>query len=246
MTKIKEKIMNRLLLLPSERVKNSSYYEISCPEKLSHLINHLKMEKGKALKVSILNLGVGEGLILSCHSKKIEIEVHSISSISYPEISLFVGISRPPTLKKILEHGATLGVTHFHFFNCTLTEKSFLESKILKTDMGRNLTYLGLSQSAIYWKEPKISVYKNIRDLPVSSGLLLSPKAPQNVSDIQDKIKNKQEISLVIGPERGFTIEEESFFLKKDFKSIKIHPSVLRVEQAVYVSLGQIALYLSI
>jgi RsmE family RNA methyltransferase len=146
-------------------------------------------------------------------------------------------------MKKILEHGTTYGVHRFHFYKATLSEKSYLDSKIFEAASIEEHTKLGLSQSTIYAKIPSVTTYKynpakNFES--DSQNFILDLNGKETF--MEQKINFDLPIALSVGPERGFTREDINHFTNAGFKSIKISKTVLRVEHAIYSALAQLEL----
>jgi RsmE family RNA methyltransferase len=160
-----------------------------------------------------------------------------------PKIDLLIGISRPPTMKKIFEHGTTFGVSQFSIFKADLSDKSYLQSPVLSENQFTSLSKLGLSQGAKYDQLPTLiktdlSFYDD-QNANIQK-FFLDPYA-ENFIDPKELDLDKK-IIFAIGPERGFTKNEVELLKKKSFIGVKIASSVLRVEHAVYTVLAQMEL----
>ena len=179
-------------------------------------------------------------------SAAIELElVNDLESKNYPEWHLLVGLSRPPTMKKILEHATSLGVSHFHFFKAKLSEKSYGDSKIWDKESTQKVLLDGLSQSASYWKLPKVSHYKDLESIDTFEGFdLRLCSLSKGVNKKMTSIRSDQPMILAFGPERGLTEDEDNALQSKGFQAFSLGQGVLRVEIAVFSSLGQCHLLL--
>ncbi len=230
--------MNSLLLLDQSGL-------ISDPLLLEHLHTTLKSKIGDVLKCTILNSGLTTGKITSLEKNHCQLELGTISPGSEPWFNLIVGISRPQTSKKILEHGTTFGAHKIHFFKATLSEKSYLDSKVFESLEREEYLKLGLSQSATYYKRPVVKVDKFN---PAASyegekqKFILDLKESKSFLDYKDEIDFALPVTLAVGPERGFVQDDLIRFHEAGFKSVKISSSVLRVEHAIYSSVSQLEL----
>lgn len=228
------------LLLKSNNLIEKDTFQVPQGPKLQHLTNHLKLNMGDKLKVSIENQGFGIGEILEINETRALIKIHSLKNLKQREIHLFVGISRPPTMKKILEHGTSLGVTHFHLIGAELSEKSFFDSKIFESDSLQELLVLGVEQSGCFYKIPEVEFIKDVNSVsPVGYPILLHPESEQSYFNID--LSSQGPISLAIGPERGWTSKEVEVLIQKGFKRAHIGSSRLRTEIATFVCLGPLA-----
>lgn len=208
---------------------------------LQHLLQTLKAKAGDTLKVTVLNKGIGKAKILELNQDRLKIELLDIRPASKSWFDLIVGISRPQTMKKIIEHGTTFGANSFHFYQAALSEKSYLTSKIYDEQSMKELTMLGLAQSTIYSQAPELKLYpynpaKNFESFDQKYILDLNGTH----SFLEEKIDFSKPIVLSIGPERGFIKEDIEAFKNAGFKSIKISSTVLRVEHAVYSAISQL------
>lgn len=244
--------MNRLLLNKDnerKKIDDSRFFEVEATEIREHLLHHLKVNIGSSLKVTLLNEGLATGEVTAIKPELIEIKVseNSITKGLHFPINLVIASSRPPTVKKILEHGASLGIEKISFFTAELSEKSYLASKIFEERKIRELTELGLAQSACFYKLPLIERYHSLEQaLEVqkedTQKFTLSLEKGQRKTFLDYPINFSHPITLAIGPERGWTKKEEDLLKEFNFKGISLSPSVLRVEIATFVALAQLAM----
>ena len=216
---------------------------ITDPKILKHLFNVLKVEVGDNIRVTVLNQGLGQAKILKLTEKFCEVEIASLTKQAHAEVHLIVGLSRPQTLKKVLEHGTTMGVTHFHFYPATLSEKSYATSKIFEQQELDDLLHAGLSQSNLYYQMPQVKIenYNPAAKFGDFTQKYILEFSTSN-SFLDSKINFTSPIVLSIGPERGFVKEDIVHFEKAAFEKIKISASTLRVEHAVFTALAQLEL----
>lgn len=239
-----EVYLNSVAVFENECLENR--ISISDPYRLAHFHNILKAQVGQDFKVTLLNQGLSGATITHIDSHKIELEINqAITKTPSSDWHLLVGLSRPPTMKKILEHGSSLGIKHFHFFSAKLSEKSYADSKIWGEDKAQASMIDGLSQSAYYWQVPKIHHYKNIQSLPDFSNAdcrLMSLVKSDTAS--MKSIDKSKSLVLAFGPERGFTADEDESLQRIGFQAVSLGPCILRVEIAVFAALGQAHLLL--
>jgi len=235
--------VNRLILKRSH--SSQTQFSVRDEDVLSHLKGTLKVSLSDTLKATFLDEGLGEVRVLAIHegegSNSIELQLEGEITPTLPKpLHLLIGVSRPPTMKKVIEHATSMGVTHFHFFKAELSEKSYLQSKTLEAANLSKLLSLGISQSAQISDLPVIDFYSSLsqafQSLP-EKRFLLSLKASRKFSQVQ---LGKDSIALAIGPERGWTSAEEDLLEKNNFIPIKISSHTLRVEIATFSALGQV------
>jgi 16S rRNA (uracil1498-N3)-methyltransferase len=211
---------------------------------LEHLKTTLNAKVGDSFRCTVLNRGIfwGELSSLEDHLAKIILKepLHSAK----PWFNLVVGLSRPQTVRKILEHATTFGANRIHFFKAELSEKSYQDSKALSEEKDF-LVRAGLSQSALYYQLPEIKVDKYNPANGYSSysqKYILDLEGAENFLAISDQLDFNSPITLAIGPERGFIKADIERFHQAGFKSIKVSSSILRVEHAVYSAISQLEL----
>jgi len=241
---------------------------------LIHLQNVLKIQnkENQTLKVTLLNQGIFLGTICEIKTNQlnktiesIQIELTEVLESHLPWIDVAIGYCRPQTIKKIFEHGSTLGINNFFFFRPQLYEKSYETSQVFETEEANQLLQLGLSQSACYYQLPKIiktqkSLDQFLQSLPLnleshsfdqkqtySTIFVFDPRAEGTLSDFfrkQNSLPLEKKCLLVVGPERGFTQDEfhqistlESHY---PLKKVSLSRSILRVEHALFAAIHQL------
>jgi 16S rRNA (uracil1498-N3)-methyltransferase len=237
--------LNNVLLFQHELQKENLYC-VRETKTLVHIKEVLKKKTGDKLSICLVDIGLGEGKILELTNENVVIEVLSQSKGLSQGLSLLVAVSRPPTMKKILEHGTSLGVSHFHFYVSKLTEKSFLDAKLFRENQYQQYLALGLSQSKVYFRLPKVDLHTSLPldlDLNEEQKYLLKMEAGTSFRDSKPDLNRP--ITLALGPERGLTLSENEAFIDRGFIPIEITPSTLRVEIACFAALAQIQLFTS-
>jgi 16S rRNA (uracil1498-N3)-methyltransferase len=210
---------------------------------LDHIHTTLKLKVNDTIKCTVLNLGRAQGQVVEITESKCVLSLTPITAGVPQWFDLIVGLSRPQTTKKILEHATTFGARSFHFYKAALSEKSYLDSKIFLDLAYEEFLLAGLSQSAIYTQLPefkldKFNPAKHYQNAPQK--FILDLKTDKTFLDVD--IDFSSPITLAIGPERGFINEDIEQFHHAGFTSIKISSSILRVEHAVYSAVSQLEL----
>ncbi|MDD4973635.1 MAG: RsmE family RNA methyltransferase [Bacteriovorax sp.] len=210
---------------------------------LSHIHTTLKLVVGDEVRCTVLNQGRSLGVITELTDNLCKLKLSSITPGKEQWFDLVVGLSRPQTTKKILEHATTFGARRFHFFKAALSEKSYLDSKIFDNLAYEEFLLTGLSQAAIYTNLPEFKLEKyNPAEQYINAPqkFILDLKTDKSFLDVE--IDFTKSVTLAIGPERGFINEDIERFHHAGFTSIKISSSILRVEHAVYSAVSQLEL----
>lgn len=232
--------MNRIILLPKHR-RDDGLFLLTDPLVLNHLHHILQVSPGSKLKACEINQGLGLAQVKEINDQSVLLDYKPAGEGLKSNVDLLVGLSRPPTCKKLLEHGTSMGLHSFYFFKAALSEKSYLNSKLFQNEAYRQSVQLGLAQSSIYFQEPTVSLSLKVPDLQQfkrHQKFILSLNSEKTFHDY--RIKADLPLALAIGPERGWIAEEEQFFQQMDFLPVKISRSTLRVEQAAFSALAQI------
>jgi 16S rRNA (uracil1498-N3)-methyltransferase len=230
--------MNSIILKNSEGL-------ITDPKVLEHLHLTLKAQNGDVFKCTILDQGLCLGTIESLSPTQCQLKLSEIHSLTPQWFNLVVGVSRPQTSKKVLEHATTFGAKKIHFFKAALSEKSYLDSKVFEESESLEYLLAGLSQSALYSAIPEVKVDKfnpadNYKEIPQK--FILDLNAKENFLELSESINFDTPVTLAIGPERGFISEDIARFHEAGFVSVKISSSILRVEHAIYSAVSQLEL----
>lgn len=250
--------MNQLMLYDDDIKSAGEFFIPLSSPRGEHLKTILQVKEGDTLRVALLNQGRGEATVFRVGEEGFLLKVKGegaweATTPNLPPLHLMIGVTRPPSMKKIMEYASGMGVASYHWLQTTLADKSYWTSKILREESYQPLMDLGLSQSNFYYQRPEFKTYRGKRDswpyltdTASSDGgdgsevqkFLLAPDTQLSWNDYS--LSSKKPIVLAIGPERGFTRDEEQFLQEKNFRPVKISQTLLRVELAVFFALAQI------
>ena len=231
--------MNFLCIKPEMQ---SNDYEVKLTDQgtLTHLSTILKKKPGALIKVKLLGKGVGEAVIKTLNSSELILEIVKFQKVKESgNISLAIGACRPLMAKRILEHGTTLGVKSFTFFNSFFSEKSYLDSKVLKKENAERYILKGLSQTRNNILVPEFSLKSSIQEVDLTrfsqkiyldgpSDNFLNPKTPMD-----------NRVVVFIGGERGWPESEVEFLKENKVTEVAVSESTLRVEFAMQAFMAQ-------
>jgi RsmE family RNA methyltransferase len=208
------------------------------------MLEILDVEVNDTIKVCLINHGIADATVCSIKNDKIilllnkKIQDYSTSQKQVERLA-FVGLARPQTVKKVLQYGTTMGITHFYFLPTELSEKSYATAKIWGPDNYVQHLYSGLAQSNHFFQMPIVEVLSSWKQIParlsdVSQRYLCSWKK----TDFQHD--SGKSYAIAIGPERGWIESEEEFWRELAFRDLSLGPSVLRVECALVSALTKL------
>lgn len=128
------------------------------------LIETHELKEGLELNGLIVNLCQVKLKVIQCKESFVRIRVLERSKVERENhIILLSAISRPQTMKKVLELSGTLDIAEVHFFKSTNSQKSYLTSKVLNQEAMRKIALKGMQQSGNVFL-PEIFIYKSFRD----------------------------------------------------------------------------------
>ncbi len=157
-------------------------------------------------------------------------------SPTYP-IKLFIGVTRPPTSERLIRDLSAIGIESLTFFACSLSEKSYLQSKIWQAENIQRNIELGMQQGGTSFPL-QVSLIHSFHDLNThlaqSSGenYLLDQQLTQasySLKQVLHTITAQRTTNIVIGPERGLS-EKEHASLGDSCHKIYMGNRILRTE----------------
>jgi 16S rRNA (uracil1498-N3)-methyltransferase len=229
--------MNRILIFDQD--PHQKEIIISDEETLRHCHDVLKINIHDTLQICFVNHCLATAKVMSC-KKEIVLEIIKTQPGLRLPYYLEVAASRPPTMKKVIEHGTSLGVQNFKIFKGILSDKSYLQSRIYEEEQLQELLKNGLSQAKSLSHLPKVHRQERFSPSAHQQKFILSLTSEATFSQVD--LDFEKPITLAIGPERGWTKDEEESLINQGYQAIKITQTTLRVEIAAYVALGQLEL----
>ncbi len=198
--------------------------------------------------VIVESAGITRGRVVTAEANLIELELETIKqAIVRPAINLIVGISRPPTVRKVIHSAVSFGVNKLCFLSSANSEKSYFSSKALLQDEMEAEVVLAQEQSGqvcppeiVVARQFKKFVEDDFNDLAGSGRRLLCDCSyVSGISRLANELKN-QTVTLVIGPESGWTVFEKQLLQQQACELVQLTEGMLRVELAVTAALAQV------
>ena len=194
--------------------------------------------------VSVLN-GTGyeyECRIVSAHKKEIRAEVLSkapYSAESPLSITIVQGISKGERMDIAVQKSTELGATRFI---PVITERTQVK-QTQKVERWRKIALSAAEQSGrdkILDIDEPTQLEKFLDSItPVSAGIIFfEEKRERNLKEVLSGFKGTKEITILIGPEGGFTKEEVATATEKGFIVASLGPRILRTETAPITALS--------
>jgi 16S rRNA (uracil1498-N3)-methyltransferase len=249
--------MNSLVLFPQE-VRESAVAVLEGARARYAFDTH-GVREGQSLKVAVMGGRRGQGRILLASLDKVTIELAlSDECLRTSPVSLIVGVSRPQTIKKVIQAAVMFGVSSLHFVKSEKGEKSYLQSRSLDAESIEEEALKALEQiwdsrkpeivvhrTFSYFMENKLStVAENLMQesgvSKVHSMVAHPGSAPLRCGDTA-LIQGAASV-IAIGPERGWSDGEIDIFDRYGFHRIGLGDRVVRVELALVFLLGKLDL----
>jgi RsmE family RNA methyltransferase len=215
-----------------------------------HAREVLRAKPGETLRVGRLHGLTGSGEVLENLPGSLRLRV-TLSEPPPPRagVDLLLAIPRPKALKKVLPAVASLGVDRVVLVNAARVEKSYFDSKVLDPAFIQELLIQGLEQ-ARDTQPPEVLVHERFRpfvedELDALFGphaLRLLPHPPARQPLRATGAQTAARVVLAIGPDGGWVPFEADLLEAHGFRPFSLGPRILRVETAVPVLLGQVAL----
>jgi 16S rRNA (uracil1498-N3)-methyltransferase len=203
-----------------------------------HIRAVVRIQEGE--EVSLVNGkgGCAKGYVEAVERHRCVIRILSSEQKEAPKAKLFLGLSllRPNHLDFAIEKGTEVGVDQFILFPGDKSER-----KDASPSMKRRLDAIitaAMKQSGRNFR-PEVQEARSLQD-----AVLLLP-APRIFADLQEgaiplpkrleTCSKNEPISILIGPESGWSDEEKDFLLKEG-PPVLLHSNVLRAETAAVVA----------
>lgn len=249
--------MNSLVLFPQEVRENA--IAVLEGARARYAFDTHGVREGQSLKVGVMGGQRGQGRVILASTDQVTIELALSDECLKPiPVSLLVGVSRPQTIKKVIQAAVMFGVSSLHFVKSEKGEKSYLQSRSLDEESIDEEALKALEQiwdsrkpeivvhrTFSYFMENKLSMIAEtlMRETGASKvhNIVAHPgAAPLRCGDT-DVVQGGASI-IAIGPERGWSDGEIDLFDRCGFHRIGLGDRVVRVELALVFLLGKLDL----
>ena len=209
-----------------------------------HAREILKVTRGKVLQVGLLGGKTGSATVLSINNKQLELEVLLEHDPPKPlPVTVVLAMPRPKVFKRVLQGMTAMGVKNVVLLNTWRVDKSYWQSPALEPPAIREQLVLGLEQARDTIL-PKVDLQPRFKPfvedaLPaIAAGTCALVAHPDSSQACPANIQ--QAVTLVVGPEGGFTTFEIEKLVAAGLTSIHLGSRPLRVETAVPALIGRL------
>ncbi|MEJ2690653.1 MAG: RsmE family RNA methyltransferase [Deltaproteobacteria bacterium] len=215
-----------------------------------HVTKVLRSSPGDRLRIGLVNGPRGTGIVENISGTTVSLSLQLLSEPpTEPPFDLILALPRPIMLRRILFQASSLGIARIFLIRSRRVEKSFFDAGLLTPEQYTPILQEGMEQSGHTWL-PTITVFKRflpfIEDFMRDYGLLNSrlvadQKTGQSLASLTT-LDGSERMLVAVGPEGGWVDFERHAFLKQHFYPISLGETILRVETATAVFLGQLML----
>jgi len=205
-------------------------------EESNHAIRVLRIREGE----SVLALN-GKGVFAHCvvsavGESRISLQIEKVETKTKNRtLVLIQAILKGPKMDWLLEKATELGVDEIRL---VVTERTVAKSE--KIDRWQRILSSAMKQSGNAF-EPKLFAPEPLEKLlslyPDAQKFLLDPNSSKGLAD-QVSENAKPQVVLAIGPEGGFTADEERRFQENGFAPAALSHQVLRGETAALAAIS--------
>jgi len=239
--------MNSLIILPGECVDGTC--AVLTGQRALYAHDTHGVRAGQVIKVGILGGLRGEGRILESSPQRVAVELKVSQPCLAPRpIDLIVGVSRPQTIKKVVQAAVMFGARSLHFVRSERGDKSYLQSTSLSEESLQEEAIKALEQ---VWdtRVVPIVVHRSFGHFCAAKlPLLEDGRAPLKLlaHPIGEGLRSAFESPsaggaiVAIGPERGWSEGEVGRLQSEGFSLVGLGERVVRVELALTFLLGQL------
>jgi 16S rRNA (uracil1498-N3)-methyltransferase len=208
-----------------------------------HIVKVLRKKEGDLLYVTNGNNSLFTGEIINNSDKKCQINIINIETIS-PKRNYTINIAIAPTknnerLEWFLEKGTEIGIDNIFPILCEHSER-----KVIKKERLEKVLVSALKQS-LQHQLPKLQDITSLQEF-----LLKEIKGQKFIASCEEKAKNSlqnsieknQDVTVLIGPEGGFSPQEIELAIKQGFIPVSLGSTRLRTETAGLVAVHTVVL----
>ena len=233
-----------LLLVESSEVDEHGTVTIS-DGRARHLIDVLKVAPGQAVRVGLVDGGIGSGRVVSAAPGTVTLSCAFDVAPERPPVDLLLALPRPKVLRRLWAQIAALGVRRIILTNASRVERDYFDTHLLDPNVYRPLLLEGLQQARDTLL-PEVSIHRRFRILVEDELDGLGGHAQRLVADPASEgtmhgavVETAgTRVLLAVGPEGGWNAFELELLHSQGFRSVGLGPRTLRSDTAVIALLA--------
>jgi len=232
--------------MPHSRFFLDTLFQVDAESTLSgdeayHLQRVMRKREGEVVELVNGRNQLAKATILSLEKKYIQLRILEIEEkFSDRTIILCQALPRLNRLDTIVEKGTELGMTELWLFPGQLSEKKELTS--LQIKRLESISVAAMKQCGRL-DLPKIILKPSLFTWNYSYQHYLAyfGEFSAAASPFYTVLPKEKNILFFIGPESGFTLDEESHLRQNNVIGVRLHPNILRTDTAAIAALSMIA-----
>jgi 16S rRNA (uracil1498-N3)-methyltransferase len=197
-----------------------------------HFIKVLRLEVGENVLLLDGKGTIATAEVTSVTKKEMNLTVHSKKFIpSDNKIHLAIGIVKKEALEEILKASVEMGIKKLYLIRTQFSQPIFEW-----TERYQKLLIGALEQSNNPYL-PEIKILSSIKELPLTDYINLYTFSSQKSYTEENNFSLEKSL-ILIGPEGGFSSDEENFLIEKNSQLINLPLPILRAKTATILAVG--------
>ena len=205
-----------------------------------HLLEVLACSPGDDFRAGVIDGPTGTGSLLAVEEERLELAFRWHGTAPpLDDITLIVGLPRPPSARKILYQAAALGCREMRFAHTGSSDPNYARSRLWTTGEWRRHLVDGLQQSvatALPAVTCGIPLHSALQQLPAEAAAVVLDNAAG--AGRLGACALHLPLVLALGPERGWTDADRALLQRHHFIPCTLGQRVLRVETACVAALA--------
>lgn len=231
--------MNLLLIRPEELAgadPRSGAQVVLDDRRAVHILRVLKKQPGDTLRAGLLHGALGRAEILAVEHSTVRIACFfDRQPPPLRPCTAVLALPRPPVLRRVLSHFATIGIPRIVLVQTKRVEKSYWSSPALEPDSIEARLLEGLEQGGDT-RLPQVDFRRRFRPFVEDELPVLAKTSPVFVGDPSGSEPCPTDVegpvTFVVGPEGGFIDFEVGLMRDQGCTIVRLGTRILRVEAA--------------
>lgn len=205
-----------------------------------HLLEVLRCQPGMQFRAGVVNGASGIGTVVAVERERIRVALRwNAAPVAAPDITLIVGLPRPPSARKILYQGAAIACRAMHFVHTGLSDPNYARSRLWRDNEWRRHLLDGAQQSAAT-TIPEVTCGAALGG--VLECMAVGPMAlvldPDTGTRRLGSVEVRLPLVIAVGPERGWSAQDRATLARHGFISCTLGTRILRVETACVAAMA--------
>ncbi len=224
-----------LLVIEAQELSSNGRIRVA-DHRARHLLDTLRVEVGREIRMGLLDGPVGVGRVCQISSGEVELVFEPTEPAPpRPAMDLLLALPRPKVMKRLWAQLASMGVGRIILANAARVERNYFDTHVLAESFYRPLLIEGLQQ-ARDTRLPRVSIHRQFRKLVESELDGLSDATERFVAHPVGLRENfppaRGRRLLAVGPEGGWNDFEIELLRARGFQPVSMGARTLRSDTA--------------